>query len=75
MNKKTIIISSILIILISGGAFYWFQWRPTEIKKECFRRSDEVKNLMIKAQKSGEQIDYTVNYIYKNCLRENGIEK
>jgi len=74
MNKKQLSLIITLFILL-GGTFYWFQWRPTEIKRECFRKSDEVKNLMIKAQKSGEQIDYTVNYIYKNCLRAYGLEE
>jgi len=25
----------ILVCLILGGSFYWFQYRPMEIKKEC----------------------------------------
>ena len=25
----------ILVILVLGACFYWFEWRPTEIKKEC----------------------------------------
>jgi len=25
----------VIILALSGGAFYWFQLRPSEIKKEC----------------------------------------
>ncbi len=25
----------ILALLVLGGCFYWFEWRPAEIKKEC----------------------------------------
>lgn len=31
MKEKYII----LLIIIIFGWFYWFQWRPTEIRKEC----------------------------------------
>jgi len=27
----------VIIIFIIGGAFYWFQWRPSQIRKECNR--------------------------------------
>jgi hypothetical protein len=39
INKKTnwILISLIIFILLCvvGGSFYWFEYRPTEIKKNC----------------------------------------
>ena len=28
----------ILIILIIGGAFYWYEWRPAQINKECLKK-------------------------------------
>ena len=33
MKEK--IILGVIILLILGGAFYWFEWRPTQIRKEC----------------------------------------
>jgi len=35
MKFKIILI--IIILAILGGAFYWFQWRPSQIRKECSR--------------------------------------
>jgi hypothetical protein len=38
MNKQKLILLGVggfLLIIILSGSFYWFQWRPTEIKKSC----------------------------------------
>jgi len=72
LKTKNLIIIIILILIIIGLAFYWFEWRPTQFKKECFQKSDRVKKLMIDANKGDDQIEYTVNSIYKDCLRERG---
>lgn len=34
-NKK--IFLTLLIALVVAFLFYWFQWRPTEIRKQCFK--------------------------------------
>lgn len=25
----------VIILVLIGGAFYWYEWRPTKIKKDC----------------------------------------
>lgn len=35
MNKQKLYMAIGLLILT--GWFYWFQWRPSEIRKQCFR--------------------------------------
>lgn len=49
-QKITLILSALLI----AGWFYWFQYRPTQIRQECSREraeiSEEVKN---KAEEDG----------------------
>ncbi|MBA3046830.1 hypothetical protein KKC83_01195 [Patescibacteria group bacterium] len=37
--KKQFYIVSILILLILGGAFYWYEYRPSLIKKVCINSS------------------------------------
>ena len=32
------------VILILGSAFYWYELRPTSIKKECYSKANEAKN-------------------------------
>jgi len=51
----------LLGILILGFIFYWFEWRPAQIRKECAERS-----------KSKIYNDRYSN-IYNQCLRERGL--
>lgn len=57
----------IVALLVLGVFFYWFQYRPSEIKKDCAKLA---KN---EAQKSWglNQNEYDIKY--KNCLREKGL--
>jgi len=25
----------VIVLVVFGGLFYWFQWRPSQIRKEC----------------------------------------
>jgi hypothetical protein len=71
MKEKIIFI--LIIIVFLGGAFYWFQWRPSKIYSYCnnwaLDRSREKCNCGGKYQSQ----DYDV--YYKRCLREKGLEK
>jgi hypothetical protein len=55
------------ILLVIAGLFYWHEWRPSEIKKDCFFISKEGASYM--------RVTYSneINFIYENCLRENGL--
>lgn len=53
----------ILILVILGITFYWYEWRPSEIKKECI---DVAKDKTMGFGKLYESY-------YKNCLREKGL--
>ena len=57
--KLTIIV---IILVISGASFYWYELRPSEIRKKCYDIS-----------LSGSILFKEVNY--KNCLMDNGLEK
>ncbi len=35
MKEKIILILIILIFITLGVAFYWYEWRPAQIRKEC----------------------------------------
>ncbi len=61
----------IIIILIVGGAFYWYEWRPSRIVKECEKYTED----QIKDTKTGEKTAEVYNFIYKICIRQNGLEK
>ena len=62
-----------LIVLLVGcgilaGGFYWFELRPTSIRKNCYDYAYPTKNLLLK-----DQQDATEAY-YLKCLRENGLK-
>ena len=67
--KKKIILGAIIFLILSG-AFYWFQWRPAQIRKECSRFIN-LKVIGSWRTHSAEEKELD----YKECLREHGLEK
>lgn len=63
MKKQHYIIIA-LILLIFGGAFYWYEVRPSQIRKKCIQSANTESN---KA--------YFNETAYKKCLMENGIKE
>ena len=52
----------ILILIVLGAAFYWYEWRPSKIRKDCF-------NMFTISTPFDEGL-------YKNCLTGvHGLEK
>ena len=70
----------ITLVAIAGGAFYWFQWRPTQIRKECniYANSGEVLKQDKNEPLSLNQylaIQSMYDDSYNKCLHEHGLEK
>ncbi|MBI2049857.1 MAG: hypothetical protein HYT35_00140 [Candidatus Staskawiczbacteria bacterium] len=72
----------IIIVIAIGGAFYWFQLRPIQIRKDCFSRVEKVKNGEVKSDKfnmdealAREGVQKAIDILYNNCLIEKGLEK
>ena len=65
-NKLKIFIIVIVLIVISGG-FYWYEWRPYQTKKECYRLAIEI------AKKDGYHALELYNFYYKTCLNSRGL--
>lgn len=82
---KKIILIITLIILILGGAFYWYELRPLYVKKNCFAKADAAKQIALNADNNvimnGYELTKRANYDkilddeYKKCLMENGIKE
>lgn len=74
MNKikeyKWIILITLLIL---GFSFYWFSWRPSEIRKDCFQK--EYSYVYYPTSESnrlvGNALDF--NYEYLKCVRFFGL--
>lgn len=72
MSKKMKIVHGLVILVILGGAFYWFQWRPSQIRKECYNSA--IKN-PFNIYNSESERRANLNFVYGNCLKRNGLEK
>jgi hypothetical protein len=57
-----------LVLLI--GIFYWFEYRPKHIIKECF----SITSNSIYGKFLMETDVEKFNILFKNCLRGNGLE-
>ena len=66
----------LVVLIVSSFIFYWFQLRPAQIRKECYKMTESsvVFNPLLFAKKyAGES--YFDEIAYKKCLREKGLEK
>jgi len=79
-NTNFYVLIAVLIVLgvaILAGWFYWYQWKPSEIRKEC--------NSIAKKEEQEHTRESWVNFevyiedghdydtTYTRCLRENGL--
>lgn len=69
---KTAVI--IVVLIMVGGGFYWYEWRPTQIRKECYdstiKNPFNFFNNMTETERRSE-----LNFMYNNCLKMNGLAK
>ena len=54
----------IIFLLLVSGAFYWYEWRPAEIRKKCESLALHRSNISETLRKE----------IYFRCVREAGLE-
>jgi len=71
INKWKVLL---IIVLIGAGLFYWYEWRPSQIRKICQEKVEnhdrELLESAIKSKLVKEGGD-----IYDFCLRQHGLEK
>jgi len=71
MKFKIILI--VIILAILGGAFYWFEWRPAQIRKMCYTEKqyyrEDLKGI------TDEKANELTEQRYQDCLRKFGVEK
>ncbi len=66
----------ILVLVVLGGAFYWYEWRPSQIKKECNGQAYFDSYTTLKAGEffaNQSQLQDRQKKLYDDCLRYNGI--
>jgi len=82
MNKNlkvTIFISVIALLAIGVGLFYWYEWRPAQIRKECARIAPTYRTnqrgVSLRRQLSEEEAKLLNEQAYPKCLRERGLNE
>lgn len=82
------ILAIVLVPTLIGLTFYWYEWRPSSIRKECYTISTEqaVDLLKTKAELSGGDrfkegaakglyLSDDQKEAYSECLNKNGLVK
>ncbi len=63
--------------MIIIGLFYWYEWRPTQIRKECYKEAKIQAQMQLEEyKKNGEFYLFppTVESYLDSCLRRHGLE-
>lgn len=67
----------VIVILIAVGWFYWFQWKPSQITKNCHIKAQNqaVDDYTQIRWENFQEKNYKANDYdrrYKDCMRANG---
>lgn len=84
MKKQTILYFAVGVAIF--GVFYWFQFRPTKIRKECWERIEKIKSGELEIVNDGvfgldDEVRLDLKYggqkaideVFDNCLRKHGL--
>ncbi len=68
MNSKQFLylVTLLIITTVLAGAFYWFEWRPTQIKQEC-------AELVIKLNKDEQFSVFQSSSFQQTCENLGGV--
>ncbi|OGN05789.1 MAG: hypothetical protein A2831_02490 [Candidatus Yanofskybacteria bacterium RIFCSPHIGHO2_01_FULL_44_17] len=63
----------LVIALVLGAAFYWFQYRPSKIRSRCLAEAEFLPAALLSKDRN-EREDIIDDY-YINCLRRFGLKE
>lgn len=81
-NLKLLVFATLIIF---GIAFYWYEIRPSSIRKKCAEKVT-TEGMALTGEAERERLGWDMNkinsierekgeYWYRDCLHENGLEK
>jgi hypothetical protein len=74
MQKSKIWTIIVIILILLGGAFYWYAWRPVQIIKSCYRQTIAKENYPDRGQNTYTSEERkNINLNYQDCLKFNGL--
>ena len=74
MEKQSKYIPFVLIMLILAGLFYWYEWRPSTIRKNCYKEAKLAKQTKCSDPSPNTLCWFSEIAYYKECLIRNGIK-
>jgi uncharacterized membrane protein len=66
------LMSVFLILVLICLWFYWFQYRPTQIRKDCWEKTTE--SIKERIAEKGEVSSDSVSNSYSTCLVSKGLK-
>lgn len=75
MKRNIFIAIGILVILLGGGLFYWYEIRPSQIIKKCHALVEDQLNDRRFASQRREYLETGFSPVYERCLKENGLNQ
>ena len=57
-----------------AGTFYWFQYRPSQIRSSCAVRIKSALDRIDKEERNVEDWYKLRDSLYEQCLNENGLK-
>jgi hypothetical protein len=73
MSSKQYFGIIMLGLLILGGAFYWYEYKPSKIKQQCSAEARFDQRAILEPNDSKRQ--EVINMYYEDCLMRFGIGK
>lgn len=68
---RKIIGSGIVGIVVAAGAFWWYEWRPHEVRQACLA----IVNEQIKTSPLAIENADAIRVYYEMCLHARGLDK
>ena len=72
--KKPLKAYIFLIVVLLGAWFYWFQFRPSQIRQKCTETARRKFNASSTGSTELNAGIKKFDFLYELCLRENGLK-
>jgi len=79
MKKHELTILGLIVISCLVFAFYWYEWRPAEIRKSCHNKAVEASSDQVYRDSNFDKAvaasDNIYHRVFSKCCHENGLKE
>ncbi len=68
----------VVVLLILGCLFYWYQWRPLKLREDCYQKASSSISDIIISRGDVEEANSLLGLkdkIYHSCLHSKGLKE